>query len=292
MYALSRHGSDEQELRVVDVEAGRDMPDRIRQVKFASITWIQNGFFYTRFSTPGSVPPEDAQYFCQVWFHAVGLPQESDRLVYHRPDAPAVVFDVDVTSDGTHVVLTSRPGASDKAEVHVIDVREPDHLEQSTRPLVTGLTDASHFIDGCEGRFFLRTDAETPRGRIVRLDLGEPTLEPQVVVAESTDTIVDAAIGGGRLIVHSLHNASSRLEVSSLNASNGREIRSPGIGTVVGIGSQWSNDRAYVSFTSFTMPPQIHELSTGEDAEEPFLPVSISASSSSPVARSSDYATE
>ncbi|MEK7862837.1 MAG: S9 family peptidase, partial [Chloroflexota bacterium] len=113
-YALSRHGSDGQELRVVDVETGRDLPDSVRWVKFAAIAWLRNGFFYTRFPTPDSVPPEHAQYLCQVWFHSLGSPQGADRLVYHRPDAPAVVFDVDVTSDGTHLVLTSRPGASDK----------------------------------------------------------------------------------------------------------------------------------------------------------------------------------
>ena len=120
VYALSLHGSDMQELRIVDVATGRELPDRIRWVKFASIAWAQGGFFYTRFPAPGSVPPEQQQYFCQVWFHRLGETQAADRLVYHRPDAPEVVFDVDVTSDGRHLVITSRHGSSDKAEIHVV----------------------------------------------------------------------------------------------------------------------------------------------------------------------------
>ncbi|MFI5245067.1 MAG: S9 family peptidase, partial [Gemmatimonadales bacterium] len=85
VYALSLHGSDRQELRVLDVTTGREEPDRIRWVKFASIAWAREGFFYTRFPAPGSVPPEQQQYFCQVWFHRLGEAQDRDRLVYHRP---------------------------------------------------------------------------------------------------------------------------------------------------------------------------------------------------------------
>ena len=66
VYALSHRGSDRQELQILDVDSGRLLPDRIQWVKFASIAWTRDGFFYTRFPEPGSVPPEHAQYFCRV----------------------------------------------------------------------------------------------------------------------------------------------------------------------------------------------------------------------------------
>src|ERR1019366_4669630 len=98
------------------------LTDHIRWVKFASIAWAGEGFFYARYPAPGTVPAGDEQYFCRVWFHRLGQPQASDALIYERPDAPQIVFDVDVTSDGAHLVVTSHPGASDKAEVHVADL--------------------------------------------------------------------------------------------------------------------------------------------------------------------------
>src|ERR1700730_14633400 len=125
VYALSRHGSDVQELHVKDAATGADLPDRIRWVKFASIAWLGDGFFYTRFPEPGTVPPGHEQYFCQVRFHVINEPQAADRLVYHAPEAPTIVFDVDVTSDGTHLIITSHPGASDKAEIHVVPLAAP-----------------------------------------------------------------------------------------------------------------------------------------------------------------------
>ena len=90
VYGLSRNGSDAQELLIHDVAAGAPRTDRLQWVKFASIAWWDDGFFYTRYPQPGTVPPEHEQYFCQVWFHRVGDPQSADRLIYHRPDAPEV----------------------------------------------------------------------------------------------------------------------------------------------------------------------------------------------------------
>ena len=56
-YALSRGGSDRQELYVRDVATGRDLPDTILWAKFTSPTWTADGkgFYYTRFPQPGSV---------------------------------------------------------------------------------------------------------------------------------------------------------------------------------------------------------------------------------------------
>lgn len=62
VYGLSRHGSDVQELLIHDVAAGAALADRLQWVKFASIAWWGDGFFYTRY-------PENQQYFCQVWYH-------------------------------------------------------------------------------------------------------------------------------------------------------------------------------------------------------------------------------
>jgi prolyl oligopeptidase len=66
VYGLSRHGSDVQELLIHDVAADAALADRLQWVKFASIAWWRDGFFYTRY-------PEGQQYFCQVWYTAPAI---------------------------------------------------------------------------------------------------------------------------------------------------------------------------------------------------------------------------
>jgi prolyl oligopeptidase len=283
VYGLSRHGSDAQELLIHDVAAGTPLADRLEWVKFASIAWWGDGFFYTRYPQPGTVPAGDEQYFCQVWHHRVGDPQASDQRVYHRPDAREVVFDVKVTSDAQHLVIGSYQGASDHAEIHVVRLDETVRLPPSplggfgetrkadttdTRALVTGFSSGWHFVDGRDGRLYFRTDADAPFGRIVRFDLDEgrpeglhdttsATPEARVVVPESHDTIVDAAVANGRLLVSSLRHASSRLTTWSLDGGDERAIALPGIGTISGLGARWTDARSFATFTSFTMPPAI-----------------------------------
>ena len=253
VYGLSRHGSDVQELLVHDLATGTPLADRLLWVKFASIAWWGEGFFYTRY-------PENEQYFCQVWFHRVGDPQSADRLIYHRPDAPEVTFDVKVTSDDRHLVIGSYQGASDHAEIHLLtlDARvrlTPDPTE--IRPLVVGFTSGWHFIDGRDALLYFRTDAAAPFGRIVRWDVSEAVPRARVIVPESRDTIADAAVANGRLLVSSLRNASSRLAAWPLEGGDEREIALPGIGTITGLGAQWTGARSVATFASFTTPPAI-----------------------------------
>jgi prolyl oligopeptidase len=262
VYALSRHGSDRQELRIHDLAGGADLSDVVHWVKFASIAWTDEGFFYTRFPAPHTVPPEHAQYFCQVWFHRLGDAQEADRLVYERPDAPEVVFEVDVTSDGRFLVMTSRRGASDDAEVHVVRLK-PDATDAScvvsgfSRTLVSGFSSGWHFIDGVEDHLYFWTDADAPLGRVVRIDLQDARTEPREVIAESPDKISLAVVSGGRLFVSYLVNASDRLRMFELDGRPAGEIELPGLGTIVGLAGRWSDEACYLTFTSFTAPPQI-----------------------------------
>ena len=186
--------------------------------------------------------------------------------MYHRPDEAEVVFEVAVTSDARHLVITGRRGASDKSEIHVVDLasfagpHDPaaSAANQPTpRALVTGFESGWHFINGADGALYFRTDAGAPFGRIVRVDLNALDREPVVIVPETTDTLVDATIAGGHLLVSSLRHASSRLTRWTLDGSSSSEIALPGIGTIVGVAGRWHDAGAFVTFTSFTMPPTI-----------------------------------
>jgi prolyl oligopeptidase len=285
VFALSKNGSDLQELHVLGVGTGAHLPDLIRWVKFASVAWKGDGFFYTRYPEPGTVPPGDEQYFCRVWFHRLGEPQDADVLIYERPDAPQMVFDVAVTSDGAHLVVTSHPGASDKAEVHVADLacgpaEIGDDANLTFRHVAGDLTSGWHVVDGRGGRLFLRTDAGAPFGRVVEIDLARPDAAPRTVVAESADTITGARVVNGRLLVSSLRHASSRLAWVELDGTGRSELSLPGIGSVLALAGTWQGDRALVTFTSFTSPPALFECEgnaiTGSTFLLPFTPADYS----------------
>ena len=122
-YALSRSGSDRQDIHVRDVATGEDGRDVVRWAKFASISWLPDGsgFYYTRFPEPGTVPEADESYYNRVCFHRLGDDQAADTLVFERPDDREIVFQTAITGDGRQLVIAGFKGASDKSEIVVLD---------------------------------------------------------------------------------------------------------------------------------------------------------------------------
>ena len=260
-YALSEDGSDRQVIRVRDVETAVDRADQLRHVKFASLAWTPDGsgLYYLRFPEPGTVPPEDEQYFGRICFHRLGDPQSADVLVFQTPDQKEVVPMVHVTADGRWVVIVAQRGASDDSEIHLIDrasTPAPSSVEGGRlRPLFTGFDAAYDFIEGAHGRLFFRTTKDAPRGRIVSIDPDDIAAGAGEVVPESTHRLSSAVMARDTLVVTSLQNASDRLLLVGLDGSPRGEIPLPGIGSILSIDAEPDDDEVRFVFTSFTQPP-------------------------------------
>ncbi len=251
-YAVSRSGSDRQEIQVRDVGTGRDRPDRVRWAKFTGISWTpaKEGFYYTRFPEPGSVPPGDENYFGKVYYHRVGQPQERDELVCERPEDKELFPAASVTRDGRYLVLATAKGASGKAEIHVRDLQAPG---SAPVPLFTGFAHDVSYIDEVEGRFFFRTDEKAPRGRVVAVDLGR-SRAPVEVLPEGKDKLEGVAIVDRKLVALRLQDASSRLELYDLEGRLLRAVPLPGLGTVAGLTGEPDDPEMFLGFTSYTQP--------------------------------------
>ncbi len=263
-YALSRSGSDRQDILVRDVATGADGPDVVRWAKFASITWLPDGsgFFYTRFPEPGTVPAGDEHYHNRVSFHRLGDAQADDALVFERPDDREIVFQTAITSDGRQLVVSAFKGASDKSEILILDPTRP---EEPPRPLFTGFAAAYHLVDEDDGRLYFQTDEDAPLGKIVTVDRGDLSKPPVVVVPESADKLAMAAIVGHRLFVVWLREAASAISVFALDGSPLGEVDLPGLGTVSEIAGRPADTALFFTFTSFTSPPRVfrHEVASG-----------------------------
>jgi prolyl oligopeptidase len=261
-YALSEHGSDRQVIRVRDVRQGTDRDDAVAHVKFASLAWTKDGagFYYLRFPEPGSVPPDDEQYFGRICFHRLGQPQSSDDLVFETPDRKDIVPMVRVTADGRWAVITAQRGASDDSEIYVVDRRAP----APPKALITGFDAAYDFVEGADGRLFFRTTRDAPRGRIVSIDPDDPAAGVREVVPETGHRLSSAVMARGTLVATYLQNASDRLRLFGLDGSPQGEIALPGIGSILSIDAEPQDEEVRFVFTSFTQPPTAYRFREGE----------------------------
>jgi prolyl oligopeptidase len=262
-YALSDHGSDRQEIRVRSVPLANDLPDRLHWVKFASLAWTRDasGFYYLRFPAPGSVPPEDEQYYGRIYFHRLGDPQQSDALVFERPEEKEVVPLVHVTAGGRYVVITAQRGACDDSEVYLVDRAAGG----TPRPLFTGFDAAYDFIEEAGGRLFFRTTLDAPRGRIVSVDpeLEESktsSLRVKEVVPESAHRLSTVVMTRDTLAAVYLENASDRILMFDLTGAPRGSIPLPGIGSLLSIDADPEDDEVLFAYTSFTEPPTAYSF--------------------------------
>jgi prolyl oligopeptidase len=270
-YAVSRSGSDLQEIQVRDVASGKDLPDRLQWAKFVSLAWLADGsgFYYTRFPEPGTVPAGEENYGQSIYFHRLGEPQARDAKVFAHPTDKGVVFSVDLTAGDRYLVIAAVRGASDKGELYLLDRRAAG---AAPLPVFRGFDHAWIPIDSAGGRLFLLTDFRAPMRRLVALTLpdalraseaagageqGVPaiagaTLTP--IVPEAAERIEGVALVRDRLALSYLKNASSEVRLFDLAGTARGRVELPAIGSITELNGRPEDRELFLGFTSYTFP--------------------------------------
>lgn len=288
-YGLSKAGSDWEEWRVRDVNTGRDTEDHLEWVKFSGASWAKDGsgFFYSRFDAPAKgAALTGVNEFQKLYFHRLGTKQGEDVLVYERRDHAQWGFNGDVSEDGRYLIISISEGTDPKRRVYYRDLQAapigaPSKADPKTGadPAVVPLLDkfdADYNFIGNDGTvFFVATDLEAPRSRVVAIDLAKPELAAwREVVPEAAEALKGVSYLNGQFVCAYLKDAHSFVRVMGWDGKDGknegaklvREVKLPGLGTAAGFGGKQKDTETFYAFTSYTVPSTIYrlDLATGE----------------------------
>ncbi|MGH7652912.1 MAG: prolyl oligopeptidase family serine peptidase [Gemmatimonadaceae bacterium] len=230
-YSLSTSGSDWQEVHVRDVNNARDLGDVLKWVKFSGLSWTHDnkGFFYSRYDEPksGNVMTNVNRYQ-KVYYHRLGQPQSRDGLVYDRPDQPDWIFNANVTDDGQYVIITVFQGTDVRTRLYFIDLDNPGK-PKIDNPLVRLIDNPNaeyEFVGNRGTIFYVRTDRNAPRGRIVAISIDNPREERwNTIVGESKDALVSATMAGDEVVGNYLQDAHSSIRFFGGGNRDYREVR-------------------------------------------------------------------
>ncbi|MFS8970366.1 prolyl oligopeptidase family serine peptidase [Synechococcus sp. 'PEA 65AY6A-5F PE A'] len=256
-YGLSRSGSDWQEWKVRDIETGEDLPDHLRWIKFSGASWTLDGqgFFYSRYDEPAPGSEyESANYFQKLYYHRLGTPQSEDLLVYHRPDQKEWGFAGGVTEDGDYLIISVWRGTDPKNLLFYKDLRDP------SSPVVELIREfqAEYAFVGNDGsRFWLLTDLQAPRRRLVAIDLDNPG-QLQEVIPEAEETLQGVSLIHNQFVAFYLKDAHTQIRTFALDGTYLGEIPLLGLGSASGFGGKRHDTETFYTFTSFTTPPTIY----------------------------------
>lgn len=258
-YGTAVSGSDWEEWHVRDVDSGKDLPDLIKWVKFSGASWTKDnqGFFYSRYDEPkADTALRDTNYFQKLYYHRLGTPQSDDKLIYERPDNKELGFGGGVTNDGHYLVIFVWQGTSPKNGLYYKDLTQPD------APVVKLLDDFDaeySFIDNDGPVFWIRSDLDAPRGRVIAIDTRHPERASwKTVIPQSTDKLDAVSVVDNVFLLSYLKDARADVRVHDLNGKFLRSVDLPGIGTVGGFGGKRTDKETFYNFTSFISPTTVY----------------------------------
>ncbi len=268
-YSTAASGSDWNEIKVREIETGKDTGDHIKWVKFSQTAWLPDGsgFFYSRYDEPKEATKlADVNYFQKLYFHKLGTAQSADTLVYERPDHKDWGFSAEVSEDGRYLIINGSQGTENKNRVFYKDLSRKDAPVQA---LLEEFDAAYHFIGNDGPVFLFRTERNAPRGKVVAIDIRKPGVANwKQLVAESANTMVSASLVNNQLVLDYLSDAHSLVKVFDLKGKPLHDIALPGIGSAGGFGGKRNDTETFYSYTSFTTPTTIyrHDLKTNQSS--------------------------
>jgi prolyl oligopeptidase len=269
-YGLASAGSDWNEWKVRDVATGEDLEDRLEWIKFSGASWSTDnqGFAYTRYPTPDpNAKLEQVNYFAKLYYHRVGTSQDQDLLLYERPEDKEWRPSGEFTEDGRYLVVTISKGTDAKYKVFVKDLEKGGLVDSPAVELVGDFDAEYSLIDNDGSTFFFKTNKDAPLGRVVAIDLTNPSPEHwREIIPEAAETLEGVSLTGGRFFANYLKDARTQVKVYGLDGTFEREVELPGIGTASGFGGKKDSTETFYAFSGFTTPSTIYryDIATGQ----------------------------
>jgi prolyl oligopeptidase len=258
-YGLSFSGSDWQEWKVRDVATREDLPDHLKWVKFSGASWSHDnqGFFYSRYDEPNEKSKlEDVNYYQKLFYHRLGTPQSEDVLVYERPDQKEWGFGGDVSEDGKFLIISVWLGTDSRNLVFYKDLTNPN---AEVVELINEFEASYGVIDNEGDVFYIQTDLNAPRKRVIAIDTRNPSRENwQEVIPEAEETLEGVGILNHQFVASYLKDAHTEIKIFNLDGTFVRNVELPGLGSAGGFGGKREDTETFYSFTSFTTPPTIY----------------------------------
>jgi prolyl oligopeptidase len=258
VYTVQEGGSDWRIVRVLDVATGQVLSDELRWVKFSGLAWAKDGsgFYYSRFPQPAAGQEfQSTNQEQAIYFHRIGTPQSSDRLVFAQPDRPVLSNTGEVSEDGRWLIVYSSEGTDARYDVTLIDLTRPS---AQPRRFISGLEHDWTYLGNSGSTFYWRTNNGAPRQRIVATDVSQPALQIREIVAEDAATLSNASIVGNRLIASYLVDAKTEVRTYTLDGRRTGQVELGGIGTAGGFSGDQGSTETFFSFASFNRPATIY----------------------------------
>jgi len=264
-YAVQAGGADETSIHLLNVATGKTLQDELPAARYFSIEFAPDAasLYYARNNRQGTL----------LYQHVLGTLPSRDTLIFGREFRGELLtgndlFSGAITDDGRYqVIQISRGVPARRTDIVYRDLTRPG---SPFEVLVWGL-DSRFSTIYAKGAWYVKTDYQSPKGRILKADPGILPDVWQTIVPEGADVIGEWSIVGGKIYVQRLKDVKTQTAVYTLDGKPAGQIEYEGIGSGSGISGRTTDRYGYFRFESFIVPPTLYRLDTVTGKREVFF---------------------
>jgi prolyl oligopeptidase len=268
-YQLSEGGDEESVLRVMDVGTGQVVDGPIDRARYSPVAWLPGGeaFYYVRRLHPSQVPDDEAQYHRRVWLHRLGTDADADALVFGEGRDKTSYYGVSVSMDGRWLSVSAAEGTAPRNDVWLADLRDGDLAAPALTVVQEGVDAQTSAHVGRDGRLYVMTDLDAPRGRLAVADPSRPTSDAWTdLLPEDPEAVLDGyvVLDGEELASPLLLAAWTRHAVGEVTvhdlATGARRgsVPLPGVGSLGGLTEHpEGGHEAWIGYTDAVTPSSV-----------------------------------
>ena len=276
-YQLSDGGTEESELYVLDVASGQIVDGPIDRTRYSPVAWMPEGaaFFYVRRLDPSLLPADEARYHRRIYLHHVGTSADFDVEIFGAGLEMTNYYDVSVSLDGRWLQASASAGTEPRNYLWLADLTTSSRTSPTFVEIQGAELDAQtglHF--GRDGRVFISTDRDAPRGRICIASpadlIAQGTLATwQDFIREDGEAVMEGwtildgdDLQAPLLLVAWTRHAISEISIHDLTTGEKHgEIALPGLGSLAGLTERpEGGHEAWFGYTDHVTPPTVYHF--------------------------------
>ena len=188
--SLSQKGSEDGTLHIYEVASGKELPDQIPRVNFAtaagSVAWNSDasGLYYTRYPYAGERTPEDMDFYQQVYYHQLGTSTSDDKYAIGKEFPRIAEIGLSTSEYGNFILARVANGDGGEFSHYLMD-------KSGKWTQVAEFSDKITQVEfGPDSSLYMLSLNGAPRGKIIRIRLSTPDLKKAVTVVEQSEVTI------------------------------------------------------------------------------------------------------
>ena len=258
--SLSRGGSESGDVRVFETASGKQLADLIPRVNGGTagggLAWNadSSGFYYTRYPRPGERAAVDLDFYQQVWYHPLGTDGRQDAYAVGKDFPRIAEIALKTSKDARYVLATVENGDGGEFELYLLGP-EREWVK------IAGFADRIvHGEFGDDGRLYLLSLRDAPRGKLIRIPLGTPQLAREQTIVPESNAVIDEFLPlGEHLFVADLIGGPSQIRMFGRDGHFDRMVPTSPVSSVLELARDLEG-RLVFQTVSYTLPRRWHRF--------------------------------